>query len=59
MFIRINSEAIIRLSDYQQQIQALVSSNEYSLEQAILILRSLLEDIENDNAITDIAMHAE
>ncbi|CEO41358.1 hypothetical protein [Photobacterium kishitanii] len=47
------------LSDYQQQIQALVCNNEYSLEQAILILRSLLEDIENDDAITDIAMHAE
>ena len=48
-----------QLSDYQQQIQALVNSNEYSLEQAILILRSLLEDIENDHAITDTAMHAE
>ncbi|WP_155395137.1 hypothetical protein [Photobacterium kishitanii] len=47
------------LSDYQQQIQALVCNNEYSLEQAILILRSLLEDIENDDAITDITMYAQ
>ncbi|SKC30685.1 MULTISPECIES: hypothetical protein [Photobacterium] len=48
-----------QLSDYQQQIQSLVCNNKYSLAQAILQLRSLLEDIENDDAITDTAMHTE
>ncbi len=48
-----------QLSDYQQQIQALIYNKEYSLEQAISELKSLLENIENDDAITDTAMHAE
>ncbi|WP_181316196.1 hypothetical protein [Photobacterium iliopiscarium] len=47
------------LSDYQQQIQSLICNNEYSLPQAISILRALLEDIENNDAITDTAMHIE
>ncbi|MBY3787498.1 hypothetical protein HPQ32_03415 [Photobacterium carnosum] len=46
-----------QLSDYQQQIQSLIYNNEYSLTQAISILRALLEDIENNDAITDTAMH--
>ncbi len=48
-----------KLSDYKQQIKSLVCHEEYSLTQAILLLRSLLENIENDEAITDIAIHAE
>ncbi|MEC6824643.1 hypothetical protein VXS02_14520 [Photobacterium piscicola] len=48
-----------QLSDYQQQIQALVCNSEYSLAQAISQLRLLLEDIENDDAITDTTMHTE
>lgn len=47
------------LSDYQQQIQAIVCSKEYTIEQAILQLKLLLDDIENNDAITDKAMHAE
>ncbi|MEC6796156.1 hypothetical protein VXS03_03730 [Photobacterium sp. S4TG1] len=48
-----------QLSDYQQQIQSIICNNENSLAQAISQLRALLEDIEDNDAITDTAMHSE